>query len=199
MEKDEKQLLQKSKKRIGPLKRFWLARFWDKVDKTDSCWLWTGKPDPKGYGRFKLSNRSWRAHRVSWLIHFQDPGDLFVCHSCDNPICVNPEHLFLGTHQDNMNDMYNKGRGKKAAGAHHGLVKNKGAAQSGEKHWSVRHPEKTSKGEAHGLSTLTEEVVLEIRRRYDSGESNKNISESLGIHKSTVSKIGLRQRWKHLK
>jgi hypothetical protein len=88
-------------------------RFWQKVNKeTDSgCWEWTGGKYTSGYGSFSLNGKSARSHRVSaeWsgLVVTEDT---VICHSCDNPICVNPEHLFIGTQHDNMIDKMNKGR-----------------------------------------------------------------------------------------
>jgi len=86
-------------------------RFWSKVQKTDSCWNWLGGADDRGYGVFKVNKKMWRASRLSWFFHHEDPKDLFVCHKCDVPWCVNPDHLFLGTHHDNIVDCWNKGRG----------------------------------------------------------------------------------------
>ena len=89
------------------------ARFWSKVDKKPSgCWEWLGHRNEKGYGHFAIVGQYPRAaHRVAYRLangHFDD--SLFVCHRCDNPSCVNPDHLFLGTQQDNMDDMVQKGR-----------------------------------------------------------------------------------------
>lgn len=87
-------------------------RFWTKVDKRgpDDCWLWTGSEHGKGYGGFSYKGRSVPAQRISWLLEHGDepPPHLFVCHKCDVPKCVNPAHLFLGTHDDNMKDMAQK-------------------------------------------------------------------------------------------
>lgn len=90
-------------------------RFWKKVEKTDGCWLWTGSKQTSGqgkkpYGSFRFKG-GWLAHRFSWILHKGPiPKDMLVCHHCDNHSCVNPKHLFLGTQQDNMDDMKNKGR-----------------------------------------------------------------------------------------
>lgn len=94
-------------------------RFWQYVSKTDTCWLWTGAHNPSGYGLINKKAGSSLAHRVSWLLHCGIiPEGVDVCHICDNPPCVNPGHLFLGTRQDNMSDSKRKGRN--ATGARHG-------------------------------------------------------------------------------
>lgn len=90
-------------------------RFWAKVKKADGCWLWTGAGSRKGeHGRIGIGGRSEGialAHRLSWELHHGPVPDGFcVCHRCDNPPCVNPAHLFLGTKGDNNRDMYAKGR-----------------------------------------------------------------------------------------
>jgi hypothetical protein len=78
-------------------------RFWLKVEKTNNCWVWTGGTR-NGYGLFRLRDKMWSAHRLSYAIHKGDVGNFKVRHTCDNPPCINPEHLLLGTHQDNSND-----------------------------------------------------------------------------------------------
>jgi hypothetical protein len=94
-----------------PSPRSLTESFWAKVKKTDSCWLWIGSRQKNDYGRIKRHRKILIAHRVSWFIHNGPiPDGLLVCHHCDNPMCVNPNHLFLGTQQDNFWDMYNKGR-----------------------------------------------------------------------------------------
>lgn len=88
------------------------ARFWSNVQKTDSCWNWTGKSYfHYGYGKFNVNKKETRAHRYSWELHKGAiPQGLFVLHNCDNPKCVNPEHLRLGTQKDNVQDQFDRGR-----------------------------------------------------------------------------------------
>lgn len=89
----------------------WQERFWANVRKTDGCWLWVGRKDRNGYGVFTLKGVTWFAHRLAYVIeHGRIPDGLFVCHSCDTPLCVNPAHLYAGTHQQNMDDMRLRGR-----------------------------------------------------------------------------------------
>lgn len=89
-------------------------RFWNKVVRTRSCWLWTAAKNEKGYGVFGLGQETDKAHRIAWrLINGLIPQGLFVLHRCDVPACVNPKHLFLGTNIDNVRDMIAKGRNSK--------------------------------------------------------------------------------------
>lgn len=93
-------------------------RFWEKVDRRgpDECWEWQAGTDKDGYGRIRLGNdrgqKTVRAHRLSFEMHNGEtpPDDMVVCHTCDNPPCVNPAHLWLGTNLDNILDMESKGR-----------------------------------------------------------------------------------------
>ncbi len=88
-------------------------RFWAKVNTTDTCWLWTAasKNAKFCYGYFKIGRKKYLAHRISWLITYGIiPNNLYVLHKCDNPKCVNPNHLFLGTAKDNCNDCIAKNR-----------------------------------------------------------------------------------------
>lgn len=94
-------------KRLAPYQRFYLQ-----VEKSnDGCWRWKGHLTRAGYGNFFLNGHSVVASRASWILHFGDPGELQVCHTCDNPSCVKPDHLFLGTQTDNLRDMADKKRG----------------------------------------------------------------------------------------
>ena len=98
------------------------SRFWSRVKKTKTCWIWTGDTYPDGYGRIWYKRRNIRCNRMVWiLVRKQIPNGLHVLHKCDNSLCVRPSHLFLGTHRQNMADMVVKGRSLR--GEKHSLAK----------------------------------------------------------------------------
>ena len=89
----------------------YIERFNQKINKTNTCWLWTGAQNSKGYGAMSYNGKVINAHRLSYLLHKGEiPDKLIVCHTCDTPRCVNPDHLWLGTHTDNNHDMIKKNR-----------------------------------------------------------------------------------------
>lgn len=93
-------------RRVDPIDRFWKY-----VVKSESCWLWIGSKGSRGYGQLHINRKPVRAHRFSWELHYGPiPAGMEVCHHCDNPPCVRPDHFFLGTQADNLKDMVNKGR-----------------------------------------------------------------------------------------
>lgn len=147
-------------------------RFWSYVEKTDSCWIWKGRFVRKGYGSLFFKGKETRAHRASWMIHYGDiPEGLHVCHTCDNPECTNPNHLWLGTNYENRQDSVKKGR-----------------ARGG-----------SLKGSASPNSKLTEEKVLAIRKLYASKEyKQRELAVLFNVDPTTISDIIRRKIWKHI-
>lgn len=164
------------------------VRFWERVQQTDSCWLWTGAKYGPRYGGMTINKRTVGAHRVSWeLANGPVPHGLSVLHHCDVPLCVNPSHLFLGTQRDNMADCARKGRN--VFQAHPERI------PRGDAHGMRLHPERRARGEQHGLTTLRESDVLEIR-----GASGTNTSLALrfGVSRRTIRNIRSRKTWAHV-
>lgn len=159
------------------------GKFWSKVDKKGSihpihgqCWVWVGAIFSDGYGQ--LNGR--RAHRLSWELHFgKIPEGLCICHKCDNPLCVNPTHLFLGTHQDNMKDRDIKGR-----------------AACGDRNGRRTHPESTVRGEKYWSARLTEDEVRLIREFSELG--CKVLARMFGVSPNTTSRIIRGKAWNHV-
>ena len=165
----------------------YIDRFWGKIDKQVSntfynnqrCWIWTEKPNDTGYGYIRIKGKGYLAHRLSWLLQYGELDDsACVLHHCDNRLCVNPNHLFLGTRRDNVLDMVSKGRN---------------VPPFGERNGRYTHPETTAKGERNGMSKLSDTQVLEIRTRYAyhgrGGEDAKTLSKIFGVAISTICRI----------
>jgi HNH endonuclease len=149
-------------------------RFWKKVKKGDGCWLWTASTNPQGYGKFGVKiggkNKTAAAHRVSWLLtNGPIPDGKLLMHKCDNPLCVNPSHLELGTTFDNIRDMMAKGRR-----GYTGL-----------------------QGSKNPKSKLSESQVSDIRAAFESGESRADIARRYGMNWGSVDNIVKGVYWKH--
>lgn len=160
-------------------------RLWAKVLKQgpDECWVWQGNRHDvvKGYGRIKVGGRREFVHRFSWMLANGDPGELWVLHRCDNTLCVNPRHLFLGTVLDNNDDKVIKGRQAK-----------------GNTSGARRHPEMVARGERQHSAKLTEDHVRAIRLARRGGESYARLAARYGICTSTLAALLTGRTWKHV-
>lgn len=147
-------------------------RFWAKVKKGDpaQCWIWMGTLGHKGHGTFRVnSKKNEGAHRFSYQsIYGEIPKGMCICHSCDNPSCVNPLHLWVGTRSDNNTDRANKGR-----------------SACGE-------------GEYNNLSKLKNSQVIRIRELLKEGWTQCKIAEIFGVSQSQISHIKLGKAWSHV-
>jgi hypothetical protein len=181
-----------------------VARFWGNVAKTDNpndCWLWTAHCISDGYGSMRVGGKETLAHRISWTIAYGEiPDGLSVCHHCDRPPCCNPNHLWLGTHKENMDDRERKGRGNQPSGDRNGTHLHPEKLARGDRNGKYTHPEKTPRGESHGMSKLTWEQVREIRRRYAfwgmGGDSAYKLAKEFGVAKHTILEILHNKIWK---
>lgn len=146
-------------------------RFWAKVDRRspDECWPWLGGTDPRGYGTVwsQVLGRKDKAHRVSLSLQLgrSITDGLEVLHSCDNPRCVNPEHLREGTHQENMQDMAERNQ-----------------------QWR-ENMSRARQGERHPRARLTNEQAGEVRRRHRDGEQQSDLADAFGVGRSVVGGI----------
>lgn len=166
---------QKTEKMFDNLK---FSLFWQKVDRNGPvirtelgpCWMWRGRIEKRSkYGKFDVNEVDSYAHRVMWeIVYGPIPKGLFVCHQCDNPPCVRPDHLFLGTPRDNSVDRTNKGR--------------------------TRGPV----GELNGMAKLTEFQVREILVGLTNGRKVTEIAKTYKVGSSAISEIKAGKRWKHV-
>lgn len=148
-----------------------------KLPDAPGCWLWTRTCNPQGYGTFTVKDKTVPAHRAAYAVFKGEPGDLHVCHRCDTPACINPDHLFLGTAKDNMADKARKGRSAK-----------------GDTHGSKTRPERVRRGATHGMAILTEPDVVAIRV---SELSDEALAASYGVSVSAIEYARLRG-WRHV-
>ncbi len=147
------------------------SRFWAKVKKGRGCWEWTAHKNWLGYGRIgeSVTRKILYAHRVSYTIHYGPiPDGLCVLHKCDNPGCVRPDHLFLGTEKDNAIDRQNKGRSNPC------------------------------KGERHGRAKVTDSDIREMRRLDKLGWAHADIARRFGLSQPQVSGIISGKYWGHI-
>lgn len=157
------------------VKRSIAERFWEKVDQRGVCWIWTAARHPLGYGSFSVGVGSDRvrvaAHRMAYMFfHGPIPQGLHVRHKCDNPPCVNPDHLELGTHQDNMRDMVERGR-------------------------NVLPP---TDGENNPNARFTELQVRQMRAMRARGMFHREIGEVFGTDPGSIANIVNRAGWQHV-
>lgn len=160
-------------------------RFWSKVDKSnvDGCWLWGGSKHTGGYGLFRRNGVVARCHRVSWeLSNGTIPSGMHVLHHCDTPACVNPSHLFLGSHKDNMDDRTMKNRNP-----------------HGDSHPFRVNPSLAARGERIGRSKMTAEMVVQARLDFNGNKATiAQLSRRYGLSHQGMSSIVRGVTWRHI-
>lgn len=150
-------------------------RHFKKGDKSE-CWNWHGRSNQHGYGTTRTggtyNRKQLLAHRLSYTFYVGEiPEGFLICHTCDNRKCVNPNHLFLGTHQDNCDDKINKGR----------------------------HLPSIRRGSSHGMAILNESSVLQIRELYRTKQkSRKELAEMFNVGKHVIHYVVTYKTWTHL-
>lgn len=156
----------------GPKSRDLILRITENV-KEDSnlCWIWQRQKSSTGYGKITVSSKKLFAHRVSYEVFKGNiPENKIVMHTCDNPSCVNPDHLKLGTQKENIQDMFSKGRNPPRNQQCH--------------------------GESNGQAILTSPQIKEIRRRINSGSKQIDLAKEYNVSKQTISAIFTGISWK---
>lgn len=179
-----------------------VQRFWASIlIRSNGCWEWQAKKLPAGYGSFYLyENKKLRtclAHRLAYGIYYlTDPGPLCVCHTCDNPSCVNPFHLFLATHQKNIDDKVSKNR--QYRGDNHYAKTHPERLSRGDRHYLRKHPERM-RGSNNNWAKLTEAQVLEIRRRFANEKISKTeLGRQFDTSRTNIGDIIRRRIWTHI-
>lgn len=164
------------------------ARLWAGIDRSPGqgpngdCWEWTRACCDKGYGRVRTGKANRRAHRAVWtLLNGPIPHGVCVLHRCDNPPCCNPDHLWLGTHDDNVADKVAKGR-----------------SPIGERNGARIHPERLARGERNGFAKLTTADAEEILQLLADGVTGREIAARFGVTPTTISQFKHGTAWAHL-
>lgn len=172
--------------KINTISALDIKRFWDKVDrsKIEGCWNWTAHKTLFGYGRFSINGRLVMAHRFSFaLLNGYIPTGINVCHTCDNPTCVNPLHLWLGTTAENSADKIKKGRAN---------------CPKGEQHHMRKYPELAKRGSENGNSKLTDQNVRDIKTALSIGEFQRPIAARFRVTQRVISLIKRGESWDHV-
>lgn len=169
-------LTQEERDQMTPEEAFWL---YVDEDPNGECWVWRGSRQ-REYGRYHAHGKTHRAHRYAYFLAYGVLlGDAVACHTCDNPPCVRPDHIFEGTYNDNNRDRARKGR-----------------SSSGDRHWTRSQPERVRRGHEHPMAKYTPEQIAEVKRLVDEGGKTLNmIAEETGVKKFTVSKIKRGIQW----
>lgn len=182
-----------------------VQRFNAKVQKSDGCWTWSGavKCKERPYGQFSVGKRKVKAHRAAWMLaNGPIPSALHVLHRCDNPRCVNPSHLFLGTHQDNMADMNEKGRRTAQSGEAWHASHPPESFPRGDAVWTRRNPELVRRGSACHLAKLTEDQVADIRHTWASTKKKyglrRDLAAAYDVDKTLIWQIVTNRIWTHV-
>jgi hypothetical protein len=195
-------------------------RFFEKTKTSEThswnetpCLEWTAGRFEKGYGQFWFAGKTCQAHRVAMMLGGAEVGDLCVLHRCDNPPCVNREHLFLGTAADNVADKIAKGRASYSSGdAHYSRTRPECIARGekhqrrmrevaarGEKHYLRTNPELVRRGESSSSAKLKESDIHDIREMAGRGVTQAVIAKLKGVSQGQVGFILRGERWAHIK
>jgi hypothetical protein len=189
------------------------VNFWKKVNKDGPtmphmetpCWVWTAGKNRGGYGKFNVGRKTLIAPRIAWtLANGQIPDDgsyhgICACHRCDNPPCVNPAHLFLGTMGDDTRDKVAKGRCNSPRGDDHHSRRHPERMPRGDNHPARLRPERLARGDGHCNAKLTAAKVVAIRAAFAAGGiTQRKLAEQFGVCRPVLSGIINRKSWKHV-
>lgn len=205
-------------------RNYYLNKLFSRIEHKGQCWIWMGPLNEDGYGSFWMNGKIWRVHRASYYLHLGEiPNKMCVCHKCDNPSCVNPKHLWLGSHQDNMRDMLLKRRTLYAEQRPNNKISSKMRPEIVKKYLSGKTQIEIAKeynchstaiwnaihkiipvnklgfvGEKHPGAKLKEADIIEIRRLNIEGLSNKDISKKFNVTHQAINRIIKRLAWNHI-